>query len=149
VTYRLESAQSNASRQLNYTLSTQLAQASPWLGYGGTVQSQELNASIGTQGQLWTIMVSHGIPALVLFLLWFLWCFWVSWRRPPPWADARAVFWSHIVLFSAFSMLVYYEWLPYGFAVVFIAAGLVWREIRPVDGRTPAKPAPELAPGRN
>jgi O-antigen ligase len=133
VTYRLESAQSNQSRALNYALSTQLTQASPWLGYGGTVQSSELNASIGTQGQLWTIMVSHGIPALIMFLLWFLWCFWVSWRRPPPWADEKVVFWSHVTLFSAFTMLIYYEWLPYGFAVVMIAAALVWREIRPID----------------
>jgi polysaccharide biosynthesis protein PslJ len=134
VTYRIESAQSTKSRALNYKLSTELTQASPWLGYGGTVQTEELNASVGTQGQLWTIMVSHGIPALILFLLWFLWCFWVSWRRPPPWADEKSVFWSHIVLFSAFSMLIYYEWLPYGFGLVMIAAAIVWREVRPIDG---------------
>lgn len=133
VSYRLETAQSNASRQYNYVQSVELASESPWLGYGGTVETPEVRASIGTQGQFWTVMVSNGIPALILFILWFLWCFIVSWRKPPAGsgADEKVVFWSHIVLFSAFTMLVYYEWLPYGFAVVMIAAALVWREILP------------------
>ncbi|WP_018253149.1 O-antigen ligase family protein [Salinispora mooreana] len=47
---------------------------SPWLGYGAPVNVDTVSAEapIGTQGQLWMVLFSHGIPALFCFLAWFV-----------------------------------------------------------------------------
>ncbi|MFV2100633.1 O-antigen ligase family protein [Micromonospora sp. LOL_024] len=43
---------------------------SPWLGYGAPldVDTVSADAPIGTQGQLWLVLFSHGVPALLCFL---------------------------------------------------------------------------------
>ncbi|MFC7547014.1 O-antigen ligase family protein [Plantactinospora sp. GCM10030261] len=47
---------------------------SPLLGYGApvTVDTTSANAPVGTQGQFWLVMFSHGIPALCCFVAWFV-----------------------------------------------------------------------------
>lgn len=52
---------------------------SPLLGYGAPRPSEhEGYPSAGTQGQIWTVMFSHGFPALVLFLAWLSWSLFAS-----------------------------------------------------------------------
>nr|WP_231922416.1 O-antigen ligase family protein [Micromonospora krabiensis] len=47
---------------------------SPWLGYGAPIDVDTVSAEapIGTQGQLWLVLFSHGVPALLCFLAWFV-----------------------------------------------------------------------------
>ena len=47
---------------------------SPMFGYGAPRPSEyEGYPSAGTQGQIWTVMFSHGLPALFFFLAWLGW----------------------------------------------------------------------------
>jgi hypothetical protein len=57
-----------------YRQSVVLAERAPLLGYGGpvTVDTTTADAPVGTQGQFWQVLVSHGVPALLVFLAWFL-----------------------------------------------------------------------------
>ena len=44
---------------------------SPWFGYGAP-QANEENPNlpaVGTHGQLWTVLFSHGIPGAALYVL--------------------------------------------------------------------------------
>jgi hypothetical protein len=49
---------------------------SPLFGYGAPRPSTIAGApSVGTQGQVWTVMFSNGFPALVLFMAALAWMF--------------------------------------------------------------------------
>ncbi|HEX7149178.1 MAG TPA: O-antigen ligase family protein, partial [Actinomycetota bacterium] len=52
----------------------------PLLGYGGPRESAETpNApDIGTHGQVYLVLFSHGVPGLAFFLGWWLWVLWSS-----------------------------------------------------------------------
>ena len=87
-------------------------------------------ASVGTHGQLWTILVSQGIPGLLLFLAWFTYSLVQTGRRlPRGWGgDMYCRFWANVAIFAALSEVVYYEWLPWGLFVVMAAVAVGWRE---------------------
>jgi O-antigen ligase len=71
---RVERSDTNTDRlSLYQEVLTRMAD-SPWLGYGAPVHADTVSADapIGTQGQLWMVLFSHGIPALLCFLAWFV-----------------------------------------------------------------------------
>jgi hypothetical protein len=78
---------------------------------------------VGTHGQLWLVLVSQGVPGLLLFLGWYAYL-WVSTlkRRNP------VAFWCHIVVVIAIVQLSFYEQLPPPFTIVAVAAALTLRE---------------------
>lgn len=58
---------------------------SPLFGYGAPRPSVTPGApSAGTQGQVWMVMFSHGLPALACFLAWLTWSFLVTARTRDP-----------------------------------------------------------------
>ncbi|WP_406081596.1 O-antigen ligase family protein [Micromonospora sp. NBC_00858] len=71
---RVESSDTNTDRFSLYAEVIRRIGDSPWLGYGAPVSADTLSAQapVGTQGQVWMVLFSHGIPALVLFLAWFV-----------------------------------------------------------------------------
>jgi hypothetical protein len=71
---RTSSSDTTVDRLDLYRQSVLLAERAPLLGYGGpvTVDTTTADAPVGTQGQLWQVLVSHGVPALLVFLGWFL-----------------------------------------------------------------------------
>jgi hypothetical protein len=132
---RLEHGYSDQGRLRLYTESLRLAGASPVFGYGAPVPIPG-GASVGTHGQLWTVLVSQGAPGLILFVGWLLWALWSSGRRVVAPPESRHIrFWCHVVIFTALVQLPFYQLIPWGLPVVMVAAGLTWRKIQPVESR--------------
>ncbi|WP_435794551.1 O-antigen ligase family protein [Micromonospora zamorensis] len=71
---RVESTDTNTDRLSLYAEVIRRLGDSPWLGYGApvTVDTVTAEVPVGTQGQLWMVLFSHGIPALLCFLAWFV-----------------------------------------------------------------------------
>ncbi|MBQ0906614.1 O-antigen ligase family protein [Micromonospora sp. U21] len=71
---RVESSDTNSDRFSLYAEVIRRIADSPWLGYGApvTVDTVTAEVPVGTQGQLWTVLFSHGVPALLCFLAWFV-----------------------------------------------------------------------------
>ena len=71
---RVGSSDTNSDRFSLYAEVLRRVGDSPWLGYGAPldVDTVAADAPIGTQGQLWMVLFSHGVPALLCFLAWFV-----------------------------------------------------------------------------
>ncbi|WP_442934159.1 O-antigen ligase family protein [Micromonospora sp. CPCC 205561] len=71
---RVASSDTNSDRLALYAEVLRRIRDSPWLGYGGPVSVDTLSSGVpvGTQGQFWTVLFSHGVPALLCFLAWFV-----------------------------------------------------------------------------
>ncbi len=71
---RVAASDTNADRFALYAEVVRRIGHSPWLGYGAPVSTDTVAAQVpvGTQGQLWMVLFSHGVPALLCFLAWFV-----------------------------------------------------------------------------
>lgn len=129
VAARLSNGFGDTSRRLLYESSVELVSESPVFGHGAPVQA-EGTAAVGTHGQLWTVVVSQGIPGVILFVGWLLWAFVRARRRLPPAhpGDRQARLWCEVVLFTALIQLPYYDLLPWGLSMAMVAAAVAWRE---------------------
>ena len=78
---RLEVSSSTDDRFINYLETvTELAE-SPLLGFGAPrPSSSPWLPSLGTQGQFWTVLFSHGLVGIVLFVGFFAWMGPLMWR---------------------------------------------------------------------
>ena len=127
---RFGAGYSNEGRLNLYSESLRLAQASPIFGHGAPVDIPG-SPSAGTHGQLWTVLVSNGIPGTALFLGGLLWMAWHSGRD--LWSGGRrritVRFWTHLVIVIALVQLPFYALLPWGLVIVMVAAALFWREV--------------------
>lgn len=118
----------HGSASLRLTLIDQSAQGamqSPVVGYGVPLPqpvSKYTLPNVGTQGQLWLVLVSVGIPGLFFFLLWLLYVFWNG-RSP----DNPASFAAHVALLAGFIQLPFYGWMPTEMFLVMTVAAFVWR----------------------
>lgn len=128
---------SNSTRLSVYAQTSAGVSASPWFGYGAPQQSagQAGAPAIGTQGQVWLVLYSHGYPALALFLAFFLAVLWQT-RR----AQDVAGLWLHTAVLVALSQVVVYGWLPAELQVVMVVAALAYR--RSGRGAVAAKSPP-------
>jgi hypothetical protein len=128
---------SNNTRTTVYQATLAQVEKSPLLGYGSPsgAQFDKNLPNLGTQGQLFTIVYSYGIPALLLFAGWFLYSFLRSLPRGSP-----TRFWANASLLILLVELPYYNYMPATFHVAMVAAALVWRDI--------ASPARDTAPRR-
>ncbi len=115
---------SNQGRETLYLEAARSVLSSPLLGFGSP-QPSVINPnlpSVGTQGQLWLVLYSHGIIGLAFYLGWYLVCFWQS-RR----GDPLIAFWCNVVIFIAIVQLPYYGQLPAQIQVTMTAAALSLR----------------------
>ncbi len=99
---------------------------SPLVGYGVPLPqpvSQYTLPNVGTQGQLWLLLVSVGIPGTVFFLLWLLYVFWSSRSVNDP-----VSFTVHVAMLIGMIQLPFYGWMPTEMFVVMTVAALVWRD---------------------
>jgi polysaccharide biosynthesis protein PslJ len=129
VVTRLQNGYGDAHRAELYAESIGLVRASPLFGYGAPVLI-EGNLSAGTHGQLWTIVVSQGVPGLLFFTGWLVWALLRAARRLPrghP-GDPVVRFWCEVALFVALVQMPYYDLLPWGLSIAMVAAALAWRE---------------------
>jgi hypothetical protein len=105
--------------------SGQNALGSPLVGYGVPLPppvSQYSLPNVGTQGQLWLVLVSVGIPGTVFFLLWLLYVFWSSRSVDDP-----VSFTVHVAILITLPQLPFYGWMPTEMFMIMVAAALVWR----------------------
>ena len=98
---------------------------SPLLGYGGPRPSEvrENAPDVGTQGQLWMVLFSHGFPAAALFVGWFAYAFARTWRT-----RSSLGFWCHVTLLIGLLQMPVYGLLPVQIHVLMVAAALALRE---------------------
>jgi polysaccharide biosynthesis protein PslJ len=117
------------STSLRLTLIDQSAQGalqSPVVGYGVPLPqpvSQYALPNVGTQGQLWLVLVSVGIPGTAFFLLWLLYVFWSSRSVNDP-----VTFAVHVAILISLPQLPFYGWMPTEMFMVMAVAALVWRK---------------------
>lgn len=146
---RLTNGYGDAHRAELYAQSIALVRASPFLGHGAPVLVAG-NLSAGTHGQLWTILVSQGIPGLVLFIGWLVWAWWKASRPLPVGApgDRWVRLWCEVAIFVAIVQLPFYDLLPWGLPIAMVAAALAWREAdqRPARAQRAVSAATAAAP---
>jgi hypothetical protein len=116
---------------------------SPLLGYGSPRPSATatpyLNAHTGTQGQLFLVLFSHGIPGLVFYVAWFVYLLARTWR-----VKSTFGLWCHVAILVSLIQMPFYDYLPTTFYVVMIASALAWRN----RAAAPAPVVPIVAPHR-
>jgi len=114
------------TRETLYRASVELVARSPVIGFGAPTSSAGLydsnSASIGTHGQVWTVLVSHGYPGAALFVG-FIVALVVT-----TWGVSDRMLWLHSVLVVLLVQLPFYDPLPAGLCVAFICAALCLRE---------------------
>jgi hypothetical protein len=114
---------------------------SPLFGYGGTQASDNPNApDVGTHGQVYLVLVCHGLPGLLFFIGWFLWAAWVSVR-----GASGLPLWAHVVLLIGLLECFYYNMLPTQLGLMMVAAALVMREMGADRARADRRLGPEPA----
>jgi hypothetical protein len=122
---RFANPHSNERRANLYEESIDVVMRSPLLGFGAP-QPSTVNPNappVGTQGQLWQVLVSHGIPATILFLWWFAFRFW---RMRA--ASTELGFWCHVLVLIALVQAPFYDWLGAPLVVIMVAIALAARE---------------------
>lgn len=117
-------AESNQTRLSLYAEALDRTLQSPLIGYGAPQQSttSQYAPDVGTQGQLWMVMYSHGIPAAILFVLWFVLGAWRSKR-----AVSGTELWCHVILVVAIIQFPFYGMLPGELCIVMVAFALAAR----------------------
>ena len=125
VSDRLATPHSNVTRGSLYVEAAENVLDSPLLGFGAPRPSERNPNSppVGTHGQFWLVLYSHGIPGMVLFVGWLVYAFWQAQRRRSP-----LHLWMSVVLLIALVQLPYYGMLPVPIHLVMLATALSWRE---------------------
>ncbi|MGN6611758.1 MAG: O-antigen ligase family protein, partial [Angustibacter sp.] len=120
---RLENSSTNQSRLGAYDEAFRRTVDAPVFGYGAPRKSDNPHApAIGTQGQFWMVLFSHGFVGAALFLSWLLWVCWRGMRAPTS-VDVLL----HSVSLMTLLEVFYYGILGSGLVVSMIAAAVVLR----------------------
>jgi hypothetical protein len=125
VTDRFANPHSNPVRLSLYQEATERIVESPIFGFGSP-QPARFNPNappVGTQGQLWQVLVSHGVPGALLFVSWFLYQFWRS-RA----VSTDVTLWCHTVVLIALIQLPFYDSIGIALAVIMMAIAVMNRE---------------------
>lgn len=127
VSDRLDVGHSNDSRTTLYAEVAERVQASPLFGYGAP-ENVEIPGRrlppVGTQGQFWMVLFSHGIVGAGLFVGWFLSTF-----RRTLGGDDPITFWANVTLLIAIVQLPFYGMLPTQLLIIVTAAALALRAL--------------------
>lgn len=132
---RLEGSDTTEDRASLYVQSFEAVTESPVFGYGAPQDADNPNAPpVGTQGQFWLVLVSHGPLALLCFVGWMFLAWLRSLRRRAPVPLA-----ANVVLLVAMVELLYYGMVPYGLPIVAVAVALALRPEATVPTSAPAR----------
>ena len=143
---------SNGTRSTLYGQTFAGVSSSPLFGFGSPRASTTLvgtaKTAVGTQGQFYLVLYSHGYPGLVFYLGWFAYTLLATLRR----RTVTELLWGSVIVISFAEMMVY-DFLPVAIYIVMIACALLWRqsllEREAVPAATPPLlPAPATPPGR-
>ena len=119
---RLSDTDANARAGI-YREAWQGAKASPLLGWGGPRPSvNPFSPPVGTHGHIWTVMFSHGLVGLALYLAFIVWALYkVSHARDPV-----SIMLASVVYVASLQMF-FYTMVPASLPIVLIAIGLLFR----------------------
>lgn len=110
---------------------------SPLLGYGAPVSDPYLananDVSVGTHGQLWTLMVSTGFVAAGLYVLFFLAVLWAT-----RGSGQRGV-WLQVAVVVLLTQAFFYSATPMPITLGAISVGLLVREATSVQQQSVAR----------
>ncbi len=122
---RASHGHSNEGRAYLYEETVKAVRHSPIIGYGGPLPAAKsrILPAIGTQGQLWNVMISQGLVGTLLFGGFLLRMTWAT-RRGPP-----VTFWAHVVLIVGIVQLPIYDMMPTPLHLIFVVAALGLREL--------------------
>lgn len=128
---RTEASSTTENRASLYQETFERTLDSPLFGYGAPRPSHyEGYPSAGTQGQIWTVMFSHGFPALCFFLAWLGWSLFASLQVRNP---------QRIVLSSVLLVILvesaYYGVATNGLILSMAIAAVLMREAREAGAR--------------
>ncbi|MEV6371119.1 O-antigen ligase family protein [Micromonospora musae] len=139
---RVESSDTNADRLSLYLEVLRRVRDSPWLGYGAPVNVDTVSADapIGTQGQFWMVLFSHGVPALLCFLAWFVTAALICGR-----ATSAAGQWLAVVPVVCLVQIPFYGMANQNLAVAFFAVAFAMALSVRERPRGPARPVARLA----
>ncbi|GBC87514.1 hypothetical protein HRbin12_01524 [bacterium HR12] len=118
---RFQTPHSNQRREALYVETLSGALRSPILGFGAPRPS-EANPnmpSVGTQGQLWLVLYSQGIPGALFYVGWHLVGYLRTLRRS-SWTG----FWCNVVALIALLQLPYYGHIAAQLQVIMVALAL-------------------------
>jgi len=116
---------STGTRARLYEQSIHAVAASPVFGFGVPIQGGTTNAydpNVGTQGQFWMVLVSHGVIAVACFVGFFLLTVVQTFRR----RDLPGMVYNAVVLVAVVETL-YYGLVPYGMPILMTIAALAQR----------------------
>ena len=129
---RFANPHSNERRLSLYQEATDRIMESPLLGFGSP-QLSLVNPNappVGTQGQLWQVLISNGIVGLVFFLWWFVYQFW---RMRSPRTDVG--FWCHTLILIALVQVPFYDSHGIPLAILMIGIAIATREAAAIRSR--------------
>ncbi|WP_281898889.1 O-antigen ligase family protein [Micromonospora humidisoli] len=136
---RVSSTDTNVDRMDLYVRTLQAVERSPLLGYGApnSVDTTLAEEPLGTQGMIWQVLYSHGIPALVAFLAWLALI-----AKRLAGAVSPAGQWLSTIPVIALVVIPVYAYIDPNMSVIFFAVGA---GLAAVSG--PVNRAVTLAPG--
>ena len=123
LTERVASSSSTEDRASLYIEAFERTLEQPVFGYGSPRPSETTGApSVGTQGQFWMVLFSHGFPGAALFMGWLAWAYFRSVRERDPVGLA-----CNTVLLLTLVESLYYGIMTAGLMVAMLAAAVVLR----------------------
>lgn len=149
---RLDNPHSDGIRAFTITRTVEATQHSPVLGFGSTRRALGSdnsiavgrdedcdtcgNAPLGSTGQLWLVMISHGFVGAALYVAALLRLAWVG-RR-----DRSALAWASLIaVLLSLPYMFLYNALVVPLLITFLAIGLLWRNGRQDPAGAPVGPA--------
>lgn len=133
---------SNDTRLTTYDSTLAQVKKSPLIGYGSPrPQGKGDLPHLGTQGQMFMILYSYGVPAFALFAAWIAASFASSAPRGSP-----ARLWANASLLILLLELPYYNYMPITLHVAMVAAALAWRDVTLDPARAPRSRAMVVGP---
>lgn len=148
---RVENTDSTTDRADLYRQTLAATIDSPLLGYGAPRMVDTTTASepLGTQGQVWLMMYSHGVPALLLFLFFFVL---LAWRTGA--AVTAPGRWLSTVPVIALVVTPFYGFSDVNLTLMFYAIGLAVAALdgpvnRPAAGVGQRSNSPAPTPAMN
>jgi len=128
-------ADSNERRTILYEETISRTMESPFVGHGAPRPSEETAQSVGTHGQFWMVMFSHGFIAAGLWVTMFLV---LVWRTRNPTSNLGMA--MHVVLLLGLLESLFYGQIPHQLFIVVMAVSVAYREA----GADVATPSPGL-----
>jgi hypothetical protein len=119
------SGDSNERREILYTETISRTAESPFIGHGAPRPSEETEQSVGTHGQFWMVMFSHGFIAAGVWLTMFGVIVWRTRNPRTPLGMAM-----HIVLLLGMVEMLFYGQIPHQLFIVVMTVSIAYREAR-------------------